>query len=64
MNDTLSRRIEQLERDLVPAQPLAPCFVMAADEGEAERKIAQLNGKHGARLPSTLFVMICAGATA
>lgn len=61
MNGTIVRRLERLERDLVPERA-GPCFIMAADRDEADRRIAQLQAEHEARLPRTMFVMICPGA--
>ena len=50
MTTTLIRRIERLERDLMPERS-GPCFVMAPDDAAAE---------YGDRLPKVMFIMTLA----
>ena len=59
MTTTLIRRIERLERDLMPERS-GPCFVMVPDDAAAEREIEQLEAEYGDRLPKVMFIMTLA----
>ena len=59
MTTNLIRRVELLERDLMPQQS-GPCFVMAPNDAAAKREIERLQAENGDRLPKALFVMTLA----
>ena len=59
MTTNLIRRVERLERNLMPQQS-GPCFVMAPNDAAAKREIERLQAEYGDRLPKVMFIMTLA----